>query len=301
MQKHVFICHSSKDTQIADMICSRLEKHGIVCWIAPRDIPPGETWARAIVDGINQAAAVTLVLSDEANDSPQVLREVERAVNKRIPIIPVRVDDVMPSSGLEYFISTCQWLDAFPRATLDKSIEKLVTTLTNKQEDGQEEVESSSENPSSPTTHWKVSLSIAAMVLLILSFVLIWILSRTTDSEPFNPVEAPMSPGQTELGVASANDTSENDMVDSTQIEGTNESRPGIMQAPSWDSDLLSELLALSADERQSNWSVVVGEFPCGHESQSGISTVSRIIQDRLEGVVKEAEKIKFVGPERLA
>jgi ABC-type amino acid transport substrate-binding protein len=55
---------------------------------------------------------MVVVFSTHSNGSPQVLREIERAVNKGIPIIPFRVEDVMPSKDLEYFISSCHWLDA---------------------------------------------------------------------------------------------------------------------------------------------------------------------------------------------
>jgi formylglycine-generating enzyme required for sulfatase activity len=41
-----------------------------------------------------------------------VRREVEIAFNARTPLLPVRMDGVLPSADLEYFLSTAQWLDA---------------------------------------------------------------------------------------------------------------------------------------------------------------------------------------------
>ncbi|MCJ7453210.1 MAG: toll/interleukin-1 receptor domain-containing protein, partial [Steroidobacteraceae bacterium] len=70
-------------------------------------------WAEEIIDAISSAAIVVLVLSSSSNDSPQVRREVERAVSKSVPVLPLRVEDVLLSKSLEYFISTQQWLDAF--------------------------------------------------------------------------------------------------------------------------------------------------------------------------------------------
>lgn len=49
---------------------------------------------------------MVLIFSQHANVSPQIKREVERAVNKGLPIIPVRIEDAVPSKALEYFIST---------------------------------------------------------------------------------------------------------------------------------------------------------------------------------------------------
>jgi hypothetical protein len=57
---------------------------------------------------------MVLVFSASANASPQVRREVERAVHRRVAVLPFRVEDVLPSSSLEYFLSSQHWLDAFP-------------------------------------------------------------------------------------------------------------------------------------------------------------------------------------------
>jgi hypothetical protein len=57
---------------------------------------------------------MVLVFSASCNSSPQVRREVERAVHREIPILPFRIEDVLPARSLEYFLSTPHWLDAFP-------------------------------------------------------------------------------------------------------------------------------------------------------------------------------------------
>ena len=57
---------------------------------------------------------MVLVLSASSNESPQVRREVERAVHTQVRILPFRIDDVLPSKSLEYFLSSQHWLDAFP-------------------------------------------------------------------------------------------------------------------------------------------------------------------------------------------
>ncbi len=40
-------------------------------------------------------------------------REVERAIHKQIPVLPFRIENVLPSKSLEYFLSTQHWLDAY--------------------------------------------------------------------------------------------------------------------------------------------------------------------------------------------
>jgi hypothetical protein len=113
MAHDVFICHSSKDKIAADAACAVLERRGLRCWIAPRDAEPGKSWAAAIVQAINSSRVMLLVFSRNANESPQIEREVERAINQRIPVVTFRIEDIAPTEALEYFISADHWLDAF--------------------------------------------------------------------------------------------------------------------------------------------------------------------------------------------
>ncbi|HSC19112.1 MAG TPA: tetratricopeptide repeat protein [Rhizomicrobium sp.] len=124
----VFISYSSRDKTIADGICAVLERHGIRCWIAPRDVLPGADWGQSIVRGIASCRILVLVFSNFANSSSQVRREVERAAHRELPIIPFRVEDVQPNESLEFFISTPHWLDAFT-PPLERHVERLAATI----------------------------------------------------------------------------------------------------------------------------------------------------------------------------
>lgn len=114
MQRSVFVSYSQADRDCALELVAHVEGRGIPVWIAPRDVSPSADWAAAIIDAIAAARVMVLVLSASSNDSPQVRREVERAVNREVRILPFRIDDVLPSKSLEYFLSTQHWLDAFP-------------------------------------------------------------------------------------------------------------------------------------------------------------------------------------------
>ncbi len=113
MAHDVFISYASGDKPVAETVCAILERRQVRCWIAPRDIVPGQEYGEAIVDAIAESKALVLVFSSRSNASPQVEREIERAAAKHVNIIPFRIEDVKPSKRLEYFISSCQWCDAF--------------------------------------------------------------------------------------------------------------------------------------------------------------------------------------------
>jgi hypothetical protein len=112
--REVFVSYSQPDYDCAMALVERVEKEGIDCWIAPRDIAPSADWAAEIIDAISNARVMVLVFSASSNDSPQVRREVERAVHKQVSILPFRIENVLPSKSLEYFLSAQHWMDAFP-------------------------------------------------------------------------------------------------------------------------------------------------------------------------------------------
>jgi tetratricopeptide (TPR) repeat protein len=128
MAHDVFVSHSAKDKPTADAVCAVLESQGIRCWVAPRDIVPGKDWGESIIDAITGARVMVLIFSTHANDSHQIKREVERAVNKGIPVIPLRIEDITPTKALEYFLSTPHWLDAFT-PPLEKHLEYLAQII----------------------------------------------------------------------------------------------------------------------------------------------------------------------------
>jgi hypothetical protein len=123
-----FISYSSQDKTAADATCAVLEGDGIRCWIAPRDIRPGVEYGAAIVDAIDQCHVMVLVFSSSANESRQIHREIERAVAKGVPILPVRIEEVAPTKSMEYFLGAIHWLDALS-PPLEKHLHKLAETV----------------------------------------------------------------------------------------------------------------------------------------------------------------------------
>ncbi|MBT7611393.1 MAG: toll/interleukin-1 receptor domain-containing protein [Bacteriovoracaceae bacterium] len=120
MSEHiVFISYSSKDVVVAKQILEYLEKNGIQCWMAPRNIIPGKHYASSILDAIKSSKAFFLLFSPYSNISEQCLKEVDRAVNAKLPIIPFRIEDHPPTEAMEYYLCNTHWMDAFSKETGD--------------------------------------------------------------------------------------------------------------------------------------------------------------------------------------
>jgi hypothetical protein len=107
----VFISYASQDRAVANAIIEALERNGVRCWIAPRDVTPGSHYADGIMSAISGAKALVLVLSRSALASKHVGKEVERASSKGRPIIVLRTDAAPLTPAFEYFLSESQWID----------------------------------------------------------------------------------------------------------------------------------------------------------------------------------------------
>ena len=119
----IFVSYSSKDIKIALRICAALEAKGLVCWIAGRDINPGENFGDAIVSAIRAAKLMLLVFTENANNSDEIKKELVLAGHHRLTVIPVRVEDVVPGGAFAYELATRQWIDLFE--DWDREIERL--------------------------------------------------------------------------------------------------------------------------------------------------------------------------------
>ena len=109
--RDVFVSYASQDVSVANSVVEALERQGIRCWIAPRDVNPGSQYADEIVGAINDAKVVVLVLSEHAVASPHVGKEIERASSKRRRVIALRTDAASLTRSFEYFLSESQWID----------------------------------------------------------------------------------------------------------------------------------------------------------------------------------------------
>jgi membrane-associated protease RseP (regulator of RpoE activity) len=109
----VFISHASQDRATAARLCGYLESRGLTCWMAPRDVVPGQDYDIQLDQAIQECLAFISLISSDSNASRFVKSEVELAFSCRKPIFPVRIADVQPARGLQLYLRTAHWADAF--------------------------------------------------------------------------------------------------------------------------------------------------------------------------------------------
>ena len=112
----VFISHSTKDKGVANDVCVALEQGGIRCWIAPRNMVPGEEYENQILSAIDATRVLVLISSRNANSSRHVQREVAHACNSKTPkeVVPFKIEDFEYCPNIRYYLESVQWLDAMP-------------------------------------------------------------------------------------------------------------------------------------------------------------------------------------------
>lgn len=115
----VFISHSSVNREMASAVKAELSAHGISCWMAPDDIALGQTWEDSIAEAISVATVFILIWSSISQASSQVKRELSLAASQQKPIIPLKLDDNVPSGAFAYYLTNTHWMQLSP-ATVKK-------------------------------------------------------------------------------------------------------------------------------------------------------------------------------------
>jgi hypothetical protein len=113
MSADIFISFATQDSKTARTICTALEGRGFKCWIATRDIQPGENFQSAIVRAIRGAKVLLLVFTSNSNRSDEMTKELALASQQKLMVVPLRVENVDPSDAFAYEFATRQWIDLF--------------------------------------------------------------------------------------------------------------------------------------------------------------------------------------------
>ena len=109
----VFICHSSKDFDIAMKLVENLESGGLDCWIAPRNITPGSDWAASISSALTATKVFLVVFSRNSRDSEQCARELGIAETlKGVTVVPYRIDNAELTGSYQYYLTSAHWVIA---------------------------------------------------------------------------------------------------------------------------------------------------------------------------------------------
>ncbi|MCR2833175.1 TIR domain-containing protein [Parerythrobacter lacustris] len=110
----LFVSHHSSKAEVALQVEAALARHDVDCWMAPRDVDPGEAFDTAIQKAIDECSAVLLLFCAQSDKSRHVKRELILADSASKAILPLRLEDVVPHD-LAYHLASAQWIDWLAR------------------------------------------------------------------------------------------------------------------------------------------------------------------------------------------
>ena len=155
MSKEVFVSYTTPDRRVAEDVVSFLEKQGIDCFIAPRDVDPGQAYAANLMQAINNARVIVLVASDAMNRSGHVLNEIEAIINKQKPLIPFFIEDFQMNDEFCYYLSRTQRIVAYPdpvSSYYGKLLTAILPTLPKKEAPAAQTATAAAAAPKASTT-----------------------------------------------------------------------------------------------------------------------------------------------------
>lgn len=104
----IFISYSSIDTEQAQALRARLERDGLSCWMAPEDIRAGQDYASEIPAAIANCDVFLLFLTDNAQRSTWVPKELDTAINLSRTVIPFVAKDLVMTPAFVFKLVNVQ-------------------------------------------------------------------------------------------------------------------------------------------------------------------------------------------------
>ena len=132
----VFISYSRDDKDRVQQLASRLESAGVSLWIDQGGIDGAALWGEAIVNALDQAKVLLLMVSESAVRSHNVAKEVVLTSERKGHILPVLLEPTVIPPSLKYPLAGIQQIEYFqgdPAQNLQailRSLQKLGVVLS---------------------------------------------------------------------------------------------------------------------------------------------------------------------------
>jgi CheY-like chemotaxis protein len=120
----IFISYSHEDRIIAEMLAQKINQIGFHTWIDFAGIKGGDEWQQSIDDALEQSSAFLVLLTPESNASRWVKYELQRAISRKLRIIPLMIrscalpDEIEHLHYVNFLQSSDQAFNSLHRALL---------------------------------------------------------------------------------------------------------------------------------------------------------------------------------------
>ena len=124
----VFISYRSNEYVHANRVRSALMFNGISCWMAPESIGIGSDYASEIPKAISQCRIFVLLLSQGAQESEWVPKELDKAISCKRVIMPFMIERCRLNNRFSFCLSNIQILDGYIK-NQDAAVQELVDRI----------------------------------------------------------------------------------------------------------------------------------------------------------------------------
>lgn len=106
----VFISYSTPDLLRAQELATILRREKVTPWLAPEDrISVGNWFVTALTGALREVKVLILVLSNYSIESVHVRRELQMAVDRNLPILPLMIRKCALDDEFKYLLGLHQW------------------------------------------------------------------------------------------------------------------------------------------------------------------------------------------------
>ena len=161
---YVFVCYAHDEAERVQPHVEWLQEHGVECWY-DRHIRVGTIWMEEIGKALERATHVLFFVSRASIASDHCSREVSFAIDQAKEVIPVFLEDVPLTPGLQVTLSRVQALMAH-RLQPDEVRAKLLAAITG---DGERIAVESTGRVASPRKrrYWGIGTAAAAAIAIV--------------------------------------------------------------------------------------------------------------------------------------
>src|SRR5665213_2889593 len=136
MTADVFISYSREDKDRVTELASKLREAGVSLWIDQGGIDGAAMWAEEIVNALDNAKVLLLMITERSVTSHNVVKEVTLASERKGHILPIHLEPTRIPASLKYPLAGIQHIEYFqgdPGESLKsiiRSLERLGVVVT---------------------------------------------------------------------------------------------------------------------------------------------------------------------------
>jgi pSer/pThr/pTyr-binding forkhead associated (FHA) protein len=100
----VYICCARSDELAAKQFCDEFESRGTPCWLSARDVTQKSAWPQCIVEAIDNCTFFVLLLTQQGQNSTEIIPEVSEAVARGRTILVMQSFEQLLNPRLEQLL-----------------------------------------------------------------------------------------------------------------------------------------------------------------------------------------------------